>query len=85
MKLPVVNGTGKETMMAVVKPADFFGEGCLRLNSSASDQPAHFNYKDFEVRAMLTSHRKPPTRYTIKTISRTVPTIPIPPFLPHRE
>src|SRR6185312_14371928 len=29
VKLSVVNSTGKEAVIAVLKPGDFFGEGCL--------------------------------------------------------
>jgi CRP/FNR family cyclic AMP-dependent transcriptional regulator len=29
VKLTVVNGTGKEAVVAILKPGDFFGEGCL--------------------------------------------------------
>ena len=29
VKLSVVNGAGKEAVLAVLKPGDFFGEGCL--------------------------------------------------------
>jgi CRP/FNR family transcriptional regulator, cyclic AMP receptor protein len=29
VKLSVVNATGKEAVVAVLKPGDFFGEGCL--------------------------------------------------------
>jgi len=29
VRLSVVNGTGKEAVVAVLKPGDFFGEGCL--------------------------------------------------------
>src|SRR6201987_3775906 len=29
VKLSVVNSTGKEAVVAVLKPGDFFGEGCL--------------------------------------------------------
>ena len=41
VKLSVVNATGKEAVVAVLKPGDFFGEGCLagqpiRMGSAAS-------------------------------------------------
>ncbi|MGD0964110.1 MAG: Crp/Fnr family transcriptional regulator [Candidatus Acidiferrales bacterium] len=29
VRLSVVNGTGKEAVVAILKPGDFFGEGCL--------------------------------------------------------
>src|ERR1700674_4704647 len=29
VKLTVVNGTGKEAVLAILGPGDFFGEGCL--------------------------------------------------------
>src|ERR1700722_6251665 len=29
VKLSVVNSTGKEAVVAILKPGDFFGEGCL--------------------------------------------------------
>jgi CRP-like cAMP-binding protein len=29
VRLTVINGTGKEAVVAVLKPGDFFGEGCL--------------------------------------------------------
>ncbi len=29
VKLSVVNGTGKEAVVAILRPGDFFGEGCL--------------------------------------------------------
>ena len=29
VKLSVVNTTGREAVLAVLKPGDFFGEGCL--------------------------------------------------------
>src|SRR6476646_4508798 len=41
VKLSVVNATGKEAVVAVLKPGDFFGEGCLagqsiRMGSATS-------------------------------------------------
>ena len=29
VRLTVVNGTGKEAVVAILGPGDFFGEGCL--------------------------------------------------------
>src|SRR6204780_1084337 len=44
VKLSVVNSTGKEAVVAVLKPGDFFGEGCLagqpiRMGSATSTAP----------------------------------------------
>jgi CRP/FNR family cyclic AMP-dependent transcriptional regulator len=44
VKLSVVNATGKEAVVAVLKPGDFFGEGCLagqpiRIGSATSTAP----------------------------------------------
>src|SRR5713226_8802783 len=44
VKLSVVNATGKEAVVAVLKPGDFFGEGCLagqhiRMGSATSTAP----------------------------------------------
>jgi CRP/FNR family transcriptional regulator, cyclic AMP receptor protein len=44
VKLSVVNATGKEAVVAVLKPGDFFGEGCLagqpvRMGSATSTTP----------------------------------------------
>ena len=44
VKLSVVNATGKEAVVAVLKPGDFFGEGCLagqsiRMGSATSTVP----------------------------------------------
>ena len=44
VKLSVVNETGKEAVVAVLKPGDFFGEGCLagqpiRMGSATSIAP----------------------------------------------
>lgn len=44
VKLSVVNATGKEAIVAVLKPGDFFGEGCLagqstRMGSASSMGP----------------------------------------------
>ena len=44
VKLSVVNQTGKEAVVAVLKPGDFFGEGCLagqpiRMGSATSIAP----------------------------------------------
>ncbi len=45
VKLSVVNATGKEAVVAVLKSGDFFGEGCLagqsiRMGSATSTAPA---------------------------------------------
>jgi CRP/FNR family cyclic AMP-dependent transcriptional regulator len=45
VKLSVVNSTGKEAVVAVLKSGDFFGEGCLagqsiRMGSATSTAPA---------------------------------------------
>ena len=45
VKLSVVNATGKEAVVAVLKPGDFFGEGCLagqpiRMGSATSTGPS---------------------------------------------
>ena len=45
VKLSVVNTTGREAVLAVLKPGDFFGEGCLagqtvRMGSATSTGPA---------------------------------------------
>jgi CRP/FNR family cyclic AMP-dependent transcriptional regulator len=44
VRLSVVNSTGKEAVVAVLKPGDFFGEGCLagqpiRMGSATSTAP----------------------------------------------
>jgi len=44
VKLTVVNGTGREAVVAVLKPGDFFGEGCLagqavRIGAATSTGP----------------------------------------------
>src|ERR1700740_842547 len=44
VKLSVVNETGKEAVVAVLRPGDFFGEGCLagqrlRMGSATSTAP----------------------------------------------
>src|SRR5713226_3626243 len=44
VKLSVVNATGKEAVVAILKPGDFFGEGCLagqpiRMGSATSTAP----------------------------------------------
>ncbi len=44
VKLSVVNETGKEAVVAVLRPGDFFGEGCiagqrLRMGSATSTSP----------------------------------------------
>jgi CRP/FNR family transcriptional regulator, cyclic AMP receptor protein len=44
VKLTVVNGVGKEAVVAVLKPGDFFGEGCLagqsvRIGAATSTGP----------------------------------------------
>src|SRR6266849_7030500 len=45
VKLSVVNATGKEAVVAILKPGDFFGEGCLavqpiRMGSATSTSPS---------------------------------------------
>src|SRR5271170_3421939 len=44
VKLTVVNGAGREAVVAVLAPGDFFGEGCLagqatRIGAAAASAP----------------------------------------------
>src|ERR1700760_2689757 len=63
VKLSVVNPTGKEAVVAVLKPGDFFGEGCLagqsiRMGSATSTAPTTVLVigKDEMVRVLPTEH-----------------------------
>lgn len=63
VKLSVVNSTGKEAVVAVLKPGDFFGEGCLaaqpiRIGAATSVGPTSILVieKDEMVRVLHTEH-----------------------------
>jgi CRP/FNR family transcriptional regulator, cyclic AMP receptor protein len=63
VKLSVVNATGKEAVVAVLKPGDFFGEGCLagqpiRMGSATSTAPttALVIDKDEMIRVLHAEH-----------------------------
>jgi CRP/FNR family cyclic AMP-dependent transcriptional regulator len=63
VKLSVVNTTGKEAVVAVLKPGDFFGEGCLagqsiRMGSATSTVPTTVLVidKDEMIRVLHTEH-----------------------------
>jgi CRP/FNR family transcriptional regulator, cyclic AMP receptor protein len=63
VKLSVVNATGKEAVVAVLKPGDFFGEGCLagqtvRMGSAASTAATTVLEieKDEMIRVLHTEH-----------------------------
>jgi CRP/FNR family transcriptional regulator, cyclic AMP receptor protein len=63
IRLSVVNTTGKEAVVAVLKPGDFFGEGCLagqtlRMGSATSIAPTTVLEieKDEMIRVLHTEH-----------------------------
>jgi CRP/FNR family transcriptional regulator, cyclic AMP receptor protein len=63
VKLSVVNTTGKEAVVAVLKPGDFFGEGCLagqsiRMGSATSTVPTTVLVieRDEMIRVLHTEH-----------------------------
>jgi CRP/FNR family transcriptional regulator, cyclic AMP receptor protein len=63
VRLSVVNSTGKEAVVAVLKPGDFFGEGCLagqatRMGSATSAAPTTLLVidKDEMIRVLHAEH-----------------------------
>jgi CRP/FNR family cyclic AMP-dependent transcriptional regulator len=63
VKLSVVNGTGKEAVVAILKAGDFFGEGCLaaqpiRIGSASAVGPTNVLVieKDEMIRVLHTEH-----------------------------
>jgi CRP/FNR family cyclic AMP-dependent transcriptional regulator len=63
VKLSVVNSTGKEAVVAILKPGDFFGEGCLtaqtvRIGAATSVGPTTVLVieKDEMIRVLHTEH-----------------------------
>jgi CRP/FNR family transcriptional regulator, cyclic AMP receptor protein len=63
VKLSVVNETGKEAVVAVLRPGDFFGEGCLagqrlRMGSATSTAPTTVLMidKDEMIRVLHSEH-----------------------------
>ena len=63
VRLSVVNGSGKEAVVAVLKPGDFFGEGCLaaqpiRIGAATAIGPASVLVieKDEMIRVLHTEH-----------------------------
>jgi len=63
VRLSVVNGTGKEAVVAVLKPGDFFGEGCLaaqpiRIGAAKAVAPTSVLVieKDEMIRVLHTEH-----------------------------
>ncbi len=63
VKLTVVNGVGKEAVVAVLRPGDFFGEGCLagqtiRIGSATASEPTSLLVieKDEMIRVLHAEH-----------------------------
>jgi CRP-like cAMP-binding protein len=63
VKLSVVNGAGKEAVLALLKPGDFFGEGCLaaqpfRMGAATAVVPTSVLVieKDEMIRALHSEH-----------------------------
>jgi CRP/FNR family cyclic AMP-dependent transcriptional regulator len=63
VKLSVVNASGKEAVVAILKPGDFFGEGCLaaqpiRIGAATSVTPTTLLVieKDEMIRVLHTEH-----------------------------
>jgi CRP-like cAMP-binding protein len=63
VRLSVVNGSGKEAVVAILKPGDFFGEGCLaaqpiRIGAATAMGPASVLVieKDEMIRVLHTEH-----------------------------
>ncbi len=78
VKLSVVNEVGKEAVVAVLKPGDFFGEGCLagqplRMGSATSTAPTSVLVidKDEMIRVLHAEHEFS-DRFIIHMLSRNI-------------
>jgi CRP/FNR family cyclic AMP-dependent transcriptional regulator len=78
VRLSVVNSTGKEAVVAVLKPGDFFGEGCLagqalRMGSATSIAPTTVLEieKDEMIRVLHTEHEFS-DRFIVHMLSRNI-------------